>query len=94
MSLGVLFLHIHIPGCSSLKEKRRRLKPLIFRLHKEFNISAAEVDYQDIWQDAVIACALISNKKIQTQRKLQKIVGWVETKWLDVDLVDEQMEFY
>jgi len=94
MSLGVLFLHIHIPGCSSLKEKRRRLKPLIFRLHKEFNISAAEVDYQDIWQDAVIACALISNEKIHTQRKLQQIVGWVETKWLDVDLVDEQMEFY
>ena len=47
MSLGLLTIHIHIPGCASLKEKRRRLKPLITRLHREFNISVAEIDLQD-----------------------------------------------
>ncbi|OQY29775.1 MAG: hypothetical protein B6243_10930, partial [Anaerolineaceae bacterium 4572_5.2] len=39
MSLGLLTLHIQISGCSSLKEKRGRLKPLLARLHREFNVS-------------------------------------------------------
>ena len=92
MSLGLLSLRIHLPGCSSLKEKRRRLKPLIARLHKEFNISVAEVDHQDVWQDAVIACALVSNDKNHTQRSLQEIVKWIDSRWLDVELVDDYLE--
>ncbi|MCH7481016.1 MAG: DUF503 family protein, partial [Chloroflexi bacterium] len=39
MVVGILKLHIHLAGCSSLKEKRGRLKPLLTRLRREFNIS-------------------------------------------------------
>ena len=92
MSLGLLTLHIHLPGCASLKEKRRRLKPLLARLHREFNISAAEVDYQDVWQSAVIAVALVSNDNGHTQRALQRVADWVENSWPDVDLVEERLE--
>jgi uncharacterized protein YlxP (DUF503 family) len=92
MSLGLLTLHIHLPGCSSLKEKRGRLKPLLSRLHKEFKVSAAEVDHHDVWQDAVIACALVSNDSKHTQRVLQKIASWVDTSWRDVDVVSEEIE--
>ena len=92
MSLGLLTLHIHIPGCQSLKEKRGRLKPLLNRIHREFNVSVAEIDYQDVWQEAVIACALVSNYKDHTQRSLQKLVNWIENSWPDVDLVNENIE--
>jgi uncharacterized protein YlxP (DUF503 family) len=92
MSIGLLILHIHLPGCSSLKEKRGRLKPLLAKLHKEYNVSAAEVDHLDVWQDAVIACALISNEREHTQRVLQKIANWVDSDWRDVDLVSEEIE--
>jgi uncharacterized protein YlxP (DUF503 family) len=85
-------LHILIPGCTSLKEKRRRLKPLLARLHREFNISAAEIDYLDAWQEAVLACALVSNDASFTQRSLQSIAKWVENTWPDVSLMDEQLE--
>ncbi|MCJ7659178.1 MAG: DUF503 domain-containing protein, partial [Anaerolineales bacterium] len=61
MSIGILTIKIHLPGCSSLKEKRRRLKPLIERLHREFNISVAEIDHLDVWQTSMIACAPVSN---------------------------------
>ena len=94
MSLGLLSLHIHLPGCSSLKEKRRRIKPLLARLHREFNISVSEVDHQDVWQDAVIACALVSNDKKHTQRILQQVVKWVDSNWFDVDLIDEYIELF
>ena len=92
MSLGLLTIQIHIPGCKSLKEKRRRLKPLLIRLHREFNVSVAEVDQMDIWQSTVIACALISNNNGYTQRKLQKVIDWIENYWPDVDIIDDQME--
>jgi uncharacterized protein YlxP (DUF503 family) len=92
MSLGILTLHLHIPGCTSLKEKRSRLKPLLARLHREFNISVSEVDRQDSWQQAVIACALVGNDPDHVQRSLQKIVDWVEIFWPDVEVSDEQLE--
>ncbi len=92
MALGVLTLHVHFPGCSSLKEKRRRLKPLLNRLHKEFNISVAEVGYQDVWQDTLIACALISSDHNHTQRALQKVSDWVDRNWLDASLISDQFE--
>ncbi len=92
MALGLLTLHLHLPGCVSLKEKRSRLKPLLARLHHEFNISVAEMDRQDAWQDAVIACAMISNNDGYTQRALQEIVRWVEMSWPDAELIDDHIE--
>jgi uncharacterized protein YlxP (DUF503 family) len=92
MALGVLTLQIDIPGCKSLKEKRSRLKPLLARLHREFNISVAEIDHQDAWQSAVIACALVSNSPKHTQRALQKVIEWVESQWPDVTVIDDQIE--
>jgi uncharacterized protein YlxP (DUF503 family) len=46
MIIGILTLQVQIPGCKSLKEKRSRLKPLIARLHREFNISVSELAQQ------------------------------------------------
>jgi uncharacterized protein len=92
MTVGILTLYIHLPGCTSLKEKRRRLKPLLARLHREFNISAAEMDHLDAWQEAVLACALVSNDPSYTQRALQSIARWVENSWPDVSLMDEHLE--
>jgi hypothetical protein len=92
MSLGLLTLNILLPGCTSLKEKRSRLKPLLARLHREFNVSTAELDYQDAWQQAVIGCALVSNDPDHTRRSLQKVARWVEENWPDVTLLDERFE--
>jgi uncharacterized protein YlxP (DUF503 family) len=92
MSLGLLTLHLHLAGCTSLKEKRRRLKPLLHRLHREFNISVAEVDYQDSWQEAVIACAFISNDNGYTQRSLSEVINWINKTWPDVTLLDDRLE--
>ncbi|MCB9135080.1 MAG: DUF503 domain-containing protein [Anaerolineales bacterium] len=92
MSLGLLTLHLSVPGCMSLKEKRSRLKPLLARLHREFNISVAEMAHQDSWQNAVVACAMITSDTAQTQRTLQGIVEWVETYWPDLEVADEYIE--
>ena len=92
MPVGLLLVHIFLPGCTSLKEKRSRLKPLLARLHREFNVSVAEVDHLDAWQDAGIACALVSNNHAHTQKVLQKIAHWIESEWHDVEVVDDRIE--
>jgi uncharacterized protein YlxP (DUF503 family) len=92
MAVGILTVYLHLPGCASLKEKRSRLKPLLARLHREFNISVAEIDRQDSWQEAVIACALVSNEKGHADRSLRAVVNWIESAWPDVSLVDDQIE--
>jgi uncharacterized protein YlxP (DUF503 family) len=92
MSIGLLTLHLRLPGCSSLKGKRSRIKPLLARLHREFNISAAEVDLMDKWQETLIACAVVSKDTRQNQRLLQHIIDWMERDWPDVDVISEQIE--
>ncbi len=92
MPVGLLTLQVLIPGCSSLKEKRSRLKPLLARLHREFNISVAEIDHLDAWNSAVLACALVSNSHGHTQRALQNVLAWVESYWPDVTVVDDRIE--
>lgn len=92
MSVGILTIHLGLAGCSSLKEKRSRLQPLLTRLRREFNISIAEVDFLDSWESALIACAVVSNDGRHNQQVLQQVVRWIEDNWLDVDVIDERVE--
>ncbi len=90
--LATLTIHLHLPTCTSLKEKRGRIKPLISRLHREFNISVAEMDLQDKWQEAVIACAMIGNDHAFLQSALGNVTKWVEANWTDGDVWDTKIE--
>ncbi len=81
--IGVLSLHLHLPGCSSLKEKRGRIKPLLARMHREFNISVAEMDLQDKWQGAVTSCAMVGNSNAHLQQSLQTVANSVAQNWLE-----------
>lgn len=90
--VGILTLHLRLPGCASLKEKRGRLKALLNGLHKKFNLSVAEMERQDMWQEAVIACALVSSDAKHIQRSLQTVSNWVAGNWTDGDVIDEKIE--
>ncbi len=92
MAIGVLTLQLQFPGCKSLKEKRSRLKPLIARLHREFNISVAELDRQDTWDEAIIGCVMISNEHQFSESSLQTVVRWLEKNWPDISLIDDHIE--
>ena len=92
MSIGILTLQIQLPGCKSLKEKRSRLKPLIARLHREFNISVSELDCQDVWDEATIGCVMISNQHQFSEKSLHTVVHWLNINWPDISMVDDHIE--
>ncbi len=91
--LATLTIHLHLPLCSSLKEKRGRIKPLMSRLHREFNVSVAEMDLQDKWTETVITCAMVSSDAVTLRQSLQTVAKWAESNWTDGDVWDTKIEF-
>ncbi len=92
MAIGLLTFHLHLPGCSSLKEKRGKIKPILNRLHREFNLATAEIDFQDVWQDTMIGCVTVSSDGIQNERLLQQVIAFTERNWPDLPLIDQHIE--
>jgi uncharacterized protein YlxP (DUF503 family) len=90
--IATLTFHLHLPACFSLKDKRGRIKPLMSRLRREFNVSVAEMALQDKWSEAIIACAMLNSDKIVLEQSLQSVAKWVEANWTDGDVWDAKIE--
>lgn len=94
MHTGVLLVHLHIPGCRSLKEKRSQIKPLQERLRRQFNVTIAEVDFQDIHDESLIAIGLINNKAAFIQSYFDGVVNWIEMYFSDLMIEDQKLEIF
>lgn len=92
MIIGVCTLELHIPEAASLKDKRSILKSLLSRLHQQFNVSAAEVDQNDLWQSAVIGMAVVSNSTRHAQEMINCMLDWIETGYPQVQIVRQTIE--
>jgi uncharacterized protein YlxP (DUF503 family) len=78
MTVGVCTISLSIPGVRSLKEKRGVIKPLVAHVRKEFNVSVAEVDDQDLWQSATLAVAAVAGAGTNLHGLLEQTVSWIE----------------
>lgn len=92
MIVGTCRVQLRFEGNHSLKGKRSALKPLLARLHREFNVSAAEVDQQDDWEFTQIGLAVVANSRAHVDQVLQSAVRWIESSRLDLQLVDYEIE--
>ena len=90
--VGLLTVHLHLPGCASLKEKRGRLHPLLARLRREFNVSAAEVWLQNAHEEAIIACAAVNSDRRHLESSLQVVARWIQANWPDGDVIRDRVE--
>jgi uncharacterized protein len=92
MVIGACTIELYLPGLGSLKEKRGLLKSLIARLHKEFNVSAAEVGYHDTWQSTTLGVATVSTSAAHAQNLLDNLINWIEFNRPDLEVVDHYIE--
>jgi hypothetical protein len=92
MSVGILSLTIYLPDCHSLKAKRSRIKPIIARLHKEFNISVVEYDHNDVWQSCQLMIACASREGKHAEATLTRVIKFYESHWPDCPLTNENIE--
>lgn len=92
MVFSIIILDLHLSS-RSLKEKRHILKPLLNRLHKEFNVSAAELDRQDLWHVAIVGCALLTNEKEFAGQLLSKIPGFINKSFPDIQITNYSIQY-
>jgi hypothetical protein len=92
MTIGILSIHFQLPWCHSLKEKRQAIKPILARLHKEFNVSAAEMSFLDSWQDSQIASVMVSNQAEHVSGSLEHVLHFFQRTWPDCLIVKHRIE--
>jgi hypothetical protein len=70
-AIGVLTMELKIEHAHSLKDKRHIVKSLKDRLRNKFNVAVAEIDYQDLWQRALISAVTVSSSRMHAEQTLQ-----------------------
>ncbi|MBZ0171784.1 MAG: DUF503 domain-containing protein [Phycisphaerales bacterium] len=73
MVIGVLQFELPIPQASSLKDKRRVVRSLKDRLHREHLVAVAEIGSQDVLNVAVMGVASLSADGRQVGKTLDAI---------------------
>ena len=80
MIVGVLQVELTIDGARSLKDKRRVVSSVKDKLHREHQVSVAEVGALDNHRVAVLGITMASNSVPHCQSMLDRIVDKLKTK--------------
>ncbi|MBI5048271.1 MAG: DUF503 domain-containing protein [Deltaproteobacteria bacterium] len=91
MFVGICQVDLIIHDAQSLKGKRQVLKAIIERLKNRFNVSAAEVGDNDVWQRSQIGLSVIGNDSRHINSMLDKILNFIELLNL-AEVIDHRIE--
>jgi uncharacterized protein YlxP (DUF503 family) len=92
MIIGVCEIEFSLPESGSLKAKRSIMKSLLARLRNTFNVAAAEVDHQDLWQSAVIGIVTVTNSTVHANQMLSNVLNWIEDNYPEALIVHQSIE--
>ncbi|MEX0885970.1 MAG: DUF503 domain-containing protein [Phycisphaeraceae bacterium] len=79
MIVGILQVELAIDGATSLKDKRRVVSSLKDRLHREHQVSVAEVESQDNAQLAVLGIVLAASDMPYAQGVIDRLLDRLRT---------------
>jgi uncharacterized protein YlxP (DUF503 family) len=72
-AVGVLTLELRFEEAHSLKDKRHFVQSLKDRLRKHHNVAVAEIDFQELWQHALIAAVTVSSSRQRAAQVLDSV---------------------
>jgi len=81
--VDVLVVHLHFPGATSLKAKRRELAPVKAHLQGRLGGAVAEVDHQDVWQRATLVAAFTAGSVGRLDETADAVQGWLDARFPD-----------
>lgn len=91
MVIGILQFELLVPGSMSLKDKRRVVKSVKDRLHREHLVSVAEVGALDHHRLAILGLSVVSNSTRYVSGVLDRIVARLRA-WPDARLGEVHRE--
>lgn len=78
MKILIMKITLRASWVHSLKEKRMVVKSILQKLKNKFNISAAEIENQDIHQTIVIGITGICGTSAQIDSTMEHIITFIE----------------
>jgi uncharacterized protein YlxP (DUF503 family) len=78
MFVVVVRCELHLPGATSLKDKRAVVNRLKDRLRSSGSVAVAEVDHQDLWQRVALGLAAVSGSAGHADELIAACRGLVE----------------
>ena len=91
MNVLTLKIKIYAPWVHSLKEKRMVVKSILGKVRNKFNVSAAEVDAQNVHQTIIIGIAIIVAHQGQADSMEEEIIQFVEMN-TDAEILEIETE--
>ncbi len=91
MKIAVLKIRLYAPWVHSLKEKRMVVKSILAKIRNKYQVSAAEVEEQDVHQTIVIGVAAIAAHNAQADSMMADILDFVEQN-TEAEIVGQEME--
>ncbi len=92
MVIGLSRVEVHYPESGSLKTKRFTLRSVTDRLRRQFNVSVAEVEYQNLWQRSVLAIVTVNTDRKHADAALSKCLDLLEREG-DLQVTGVQTEY-
>ena len=92
ITTGRLLLKLYIPDCHSLKQKRSIIKSILAKTGNHYQVSAAKLEYMDVWQTALLGFSAIGNDAVAIRNVLQAVETYIENNWFDIQIIESQID--
>ena len=92
MVIAVLRVDFYIHGATSLKDKRMVIRGIKDRISKKFNVSIAELDYQDKWQRTQIGIVQVGSDYGYVEKTMNSIFNILDSNDF-AEIVEHSLEF-
>ncbi len=79
MHVATAKIILQLPENGSLKDKRRVISSLAARTRTKFNVSIAEVDFNDSWHMAALGLTCVSNSARHVDEMIRNVTAHIET---------------
>lgn len=73
MHVAALRLELRVRDCPSARIKRKRVRAIVEKIHRHFNVSVAEVDRIDHPTEVVLAVASVGQTRRDAREQLDRV---------------------
>jgi len=94
MNVAVGTIDIRLPENHTLKGKRQVVQSMTARLRDRFEVSAAEVEGQGLWQVATIGLSCVSNRADHARETLENAVTFVVEHYPEIEVTESHVEVF
>lgn len=84
MALCYIEIKIEIPFAQNLKDKRSILTSITSRISKKYNVSIAEIDFNDVWKSAKLGMAIVAQNGKIFDSMVENILDYLESSYPEI----------